>query len=209
MPGKPDENKHEARFSLGVASLDSLGVLAPGILAEIVCRRPGGGAGALIAGALRAAAEQRRHLALIDGADSFDPRSFEGVDTRGLLWARCRRRADHAVKAADLLLRDGNLPLVLMDLQLCAPRDIRAIPGSSWHRLRGLAEKTGALLLALTPAPVISAARTRLELNHTWPLDAIDSLPRPLTLLSLTMKIVRQQYHNSAPENETVFAKAG
>ena len=205
----PDEDRSENHLSLGVASLDSLGVLAPGVLTEITCRRPGGGAGMLIAGVVRATAEKRRHLALIDGADSFDPQSFEGIDTRGLLWARCRRRVDHAVKSADLLLRDGNLPLVLLDLQLCAPRDIRAIPGSSWYRLRSLAEKTGALLLTLTPAPVIPAARIRLELDHTWPLDAIDPLPLPLPLLSLTMKITRQQYHDTAPESENVFAKAG
>ena len=165
------------------------------MLAEIACRRPGGGAGMLIAGVIRAAAEKQRHLALIDGADSFDPQSFAGVDTRGLLWVRCRRRVDHAAKAADLLLRDGNLPLVLLDLQLCAPRDVRSVAGSSWYRLRGLAGKTGVLLLALTPVPVIPAARIRLELDHAWPLDAIDPLPLPQC--PLTMTIAKNAEHGA------------
>jgi hypothetical protein len=163
------------------------------MLAEIACRRPGGGAGMLIASVVRAAAEKQRHLALIDGADSFDPQSFAGVDTRGLLWVRCRRRVDHAVKAADLLLRDGNLPLVLLDLQLCAPRDVRSVADSSWYRLRSLAGKTGILLLALTPAPVIPAARIRLELDHTWPLDAIDPPPQH----PLTMTITKNAEHGT------------
>jgi len=38
------------------------------------------------------------------------------------------------VKATDLLLHDGNLPLVLLDLQFLPSRALRKIPPSTWHR---------------------------------------------------------------------------
>lgn len=178
-------------FPLGVALFDGLDDgrgLARGSVTEIVSRRRGAGAGALIAGLIQAAAtaERRYPLALIDGADSLDPASLSdspataAAIARQLLWVRCHHRIDHAIKAADLLLRDGNLPVVLLDLQLCRIRDIRqGVPGgmSAWHRLRSLAEKTGAVFLAFTPEPVIPSVAWRLECDQHWTLDDIDCLP--------------------------------
>lgn len=179
-------------FPLGVSWLDALDDgrgLARGTLAEIVCRRRGGGAGTLIGALVQASATAARGypLALIDGADSFDAASLSDSAAaaarlcRSLLWVRCRHRIDLAIKAADLLLRDGNLPVVLLDLQLCRIRELRqGVPGgaSAWHRLRSLAEKTGTIFLTFTPEPIVPAAPWRLELDHRWTLDDIDHLPR-------------------------------
>ena len=177
---------------MGLSLLDTLDGgrgLPPGAFAEIVCRRRGGGAGVLIAGLVQAAAiaERRYPLALVDGADSFDAGTLSDSPTaaaalcRHLLWIRCRHRIDHAIKATDLLLRDGNLPLVILDLQLCRTTEVRrGIPGgtNAWYRLRSLGERTGTTFLALTGEPVVPAAPWRLELDHTWSLDALDRLPR-------------------------------
>ncbi|MCB1063894.1 MAG: hypothetical protein KDN20_13350 [Verrucomicrobiae bacterium] len=182
---------HVPDFPLGLAAFDALDEgrgLSPGAFVEIVNRRLGGGTGALISGMVQAAAtsERRYPLALVDGADSFDPASISDSPAtaaavcRQLLWVRCRHRIDHAVKTADLLLRDGNLPVVMLDLQLCRPRDVRqGVPGgmNTWYRLRSLGEKTGTIFLAFTAEPVIPAAPWRLELDHTWSLEALDRLP--------------------------------
>ena len=53
---------------------------------------------------------------MIDGRDTFDPQSQPPGACDSLLWIRCRAAKD-AVRAADLLLRDGNLPLLLIDLE--------------------------------------------------------------------------------------------
>lgn len=178
-------------FPLGIPLFDALDDgrgLPPGTLAEVVCRRRGGGVGVLIAGLVQAAAtSQRRYpLALVDGADSFDARVLgDSPETaeilcRHLLWVRCRHRIDQALQATDLLLRDGNLPLVILDLQLCRPAEVRrGVPGgsSAWYRLRTLGEKTGTTLLAFTAEPVVSSAPWRLELDQAWPLEALDRLP--------------------------------
>ena len=187
----PPASTTEPAFPLGVRFFDTLDGgrgLPPGTLAEIVCRRQGGGVGVLLAGLVQAAAtsERRYPLALVDGADSFDARVLgdspetAGVLCRHLLWVRCRHRIDHALQVTDLLLRDGNLPLVLLDLQLCRPAEVRrGIPGgnSTWYRLRTLGEKTGTTLLTFTAEPVVPSAPWRLELDQAWPLEALDRLP--------------------------------
>ena len=82
---------------------------------------------------------------------------------------RCRK-ATEAIKSADLLLRDGNLPLVLMDLQLNEAKELNQIPGTTWFRLRNLAEQTAAALIALTPRQIITSAHLRLHLQGTHTL---------------------------------------
>ena len=104
-------------------------------------------------------------IILIDGSDSFDP-ATNGAELCGrLLWVRCTK-ASEAIKSADLLLRDGNLPLVLMDLQLNESKELNRIPGTTWFRLRNLAEQTAAALVTLTPAPIITSAHQRLHLKQ-------------------------------------------
>lgn len=189
--GAPSPGTPYPEFPLGLSLLDTLDGgrgLPPGAFAEIVCRRRGGGAGVLIAGLIQAAAiaEHGYPLALVDGADSFDAGTLSDSPVaaaalcRHLLWIRCRHRIDHAFKATDLLLRDGNLPLVILDLQLCRNTEVRrGIPGGNkaWYRLRALGERTGTTFLALTGEPIVPAAPWRLELDHTWTLDALDRLP--------------------------------
>ena len=63
---------------------------------------------------LRHATRERRWSALIDGHDQFDPQSAGSSALSGLLWIRCHT-ATEAMRSADLLLRDGNLPLAKGD----------------------------------------------------------------------------------------------
>lgn len=191
-PSPPSPPRFVPDFPLGVDLLDGLDGgrgLTRGCVAEIVARRRDAGAGVLIGGLIQAAGAGPRPypLALIDGADSLDPASLGDTPgtaadlCRRLLWVRCRHRVDHAIKAADLLLRDGNLPVVLLDLQLCRLPDLRrGIPGgvNSWYRLRSLAERSGVILLAFLPEPAIPSPAWRLELDQRWSLDAIDRLPQ-------------------------------
>ncbi|MCB1230106.1 MAG: hypothetical protein KDN19_07565 [Verrucomicrobiae bacterium] len=189
-PAEP-ENAMLPEHPLGVGLLDQLDDgrgIPPGTCVEIVGRRPGSGGACLIAGLIQAATtgENPHPLALIDGADSFDPCAMSDAPDasaalcRRLLWVRCRHRIDHAFKVADLLLRDGNLPVVMLDLQLCRIGEVRrGIPGgnSAWYRLRSLAENTGSVFLAFTTEPIIPATPWRIELDQIWPIDAIDRLP--------------------------------
>jgi len=157
-------------FETGLPCLDGLGI-EPGGIAEIVSPAPGNESALLLASLLCRSAERRRFAALVDGRDSFDPQWLGPGRGAGLLWVRCRK-ADEALRATDLLLRDGNLPLVLLDLVLNPARELAGIPGSVWFRLRGLAEGSGAVLLAFTPTKMVASARLRLSLDKALTLES-------------------------------------
>lgn len=150
----------------------------PGALTEISPAHPACGLTLLIAALLSdnpqsAIRDPQSPLVLIDARDRFDPASFSPDDCARLLWLRCRE-TQQALKAADLLLRDGNLPFVLLDLSALPARELRRIPSSSWHRLRQLAETSRCTLLALTPVPLIPRAALRLTLTREFTLHHLD-----------------------------------
>lgn len=120
------------------------------------------GSGALFLDALITAAQGSGSLvALVDGSGSFDVTAMQGQPGR-LLWVLCGGAAI-AIKAADLLLRDGNLPLVVLDLQL--NRDLRRIPATTWYRFQRIIEPSAAAFVVLTPHPMVGSAAERFELR--------------------------------------------
>ena len=168
-----DEVRPEAGVHTGVACLDQLGMQA-GRLHEIVCHSRGAGAGLVLSALLDSwGQEVKQPVALVDGADVFNPRDVSTETRERLLWLRCRD-AGQAVKGADLLLRDGNMPRVLMDLILCPDGSVRRIPAQVWHRLRMLAEKSGALCCVFTAFQTVPCARSRLVLKLPHGLEALD-----------------------------------
>jgi hypothetical protein len=176
-------------FSTGVPVLDRLAI-PPGAITEIVGHHASSGVALLTQALLQAAAEQKRHLALIDCHDHFDPNCAPLDSCPSLLWLRSED-VESSLKAADLLLRDGNLPLVVADFQLESPRALRSIATTSWHRLRSLAEKTGTTFLAFTPAPLIPTARLRVELEARFSLDALQQ-PRAELLTDIPLSVTRR-----------------
>lgn len=157
----------------GIARLDAVGVPKAAVT-ELVDPRACGGGALLMAEIIRNAAASGQRVALIDGRSSFHPQRVGPVAAGRLLWAQCRTAAE-ALKASDLVLRDGNLALVLLDLALNPAAELNKIPNSLWFRLQGLAEKTGIPLLVATPRPLVSSARLRLVLEPAFSLDALDA----------------------------------
>ncbi len=168
-----DEVKPVAGVQTGVECLDQMGMQA-GRLHEIVCHGRGAGAGLILSTLLDFCGQDvKQPVALVDGADVFNPRDVSTETRERLLWLRCRD-AGQAVKGADLLLRDGNMPRVLMDLILCPDVGVRRIPAQVWHRLRMLAEKSGALCCVFTAFQTVPCARSRLVLKLPHGLEALD-----------------------------------
>jgi hypothetical protein len=112
-------------------------------------------------------------IALIDGWDSFDPQSYGNFSLRHLLWVRCTK-ASEAVKAADLLLRDGNFPLVIVDIVLNPANDLRKIPQTNWYRLQRLVESTSTACLVLTRQSLVSSAQLKIVLENRWALESVE-----------------------------------
>src|SRR5262245_33512870 len=88
------------------------------------------GAGALFLQAmLGTMCRERCFAALVDAARTFEPDGCPAAALARLLVVFCVD-AMQAVKATDLLLRDGNLSLVLLDFQNVAPAQLRRIPAN-------------------------------------------------------------------------------
>ena len=149
-----------------------------GAISEIIPATQGGGLSLWIAGLLadpEEAAEFPKFV-LVDGGDSFDPASHTAAACSQLLWVRCSK-IQEALKAADLLVRDGNVPFVILDLCGLPVAALRAIPASAWWRLKLLCETGACRLVVLSPSPLVPCANLRLSLTNHSRLADFD-LPR-------------------------------
>jgi len=167
-------------LSTGLAALDSAlgGGLSRGQLHEIVAPAGAGGT-ALLRACLAAATQAGELCALIDPADSFDPRQ-PGIDLRRLLWVR-PRDAVQALRSAEIAL-EARFALVALDLgDLPRPPARKGVvqvvrfsfekrppaPGASpWARLARRAEKHAGAVLLLSramQAGTFAAATVELE----------------------------------------------
>ena len=164
-----------AMFLTGLAALDQItgGGLPKSAITELIAPESNAGSASLIHSLLHAAHRAGQFVALIDGHDSFDPQSADNASLRHLLWIRCRKTFD-AIKTADLVLRDGNFPLVIVDLVLNAPEELGKIPQTSWYRLQRLVETTATACLVLTRHSMVSSAQLKIRLQNHWSLDTLE-----------------------------------
>ena len=164
-----------ARLHTGLAFLDAATGGGPpkGAITEIASPEWSAGSASLIQALLCAAWRDRHFIALIDGCDSFDPQPLGNLRLQHLLWIRCQT-AFETVKAADLLVRDGNFPLVIVDLVLNPPEELRKIPQTTWYRLQRLVEPTSTALLVFNRHRIVASAQFKLVLENRWTLSAFD-----------------------------------
>jgi hypothetical protein len=163
------------RLITGLSFLDQAigGGLPKGAITELISPQVSAGSASLIHALLQNAQRDRYFLALIDGRNSFDPCSLPNSDLRHLLWVRCTK-AFQAIKAADLLLRDGNFPLVIVDLVLNTSQELRKIPQTSWYRLQRLVEPTSTACLILNRQSMVSSAQLKIVLENLWTLGTFE-----------------------------------
>lgn len=173
------------RLSTGCPALDGKGGLIRGTLTE-VCGSAAGGMLVLCA-LLDAAVREGFFLALIDAADAFEPSDWPEEQLDRLLWVRCRESGT-ALKAADLLVRDGNLPALLLDLHGLPARQLQRIPANTWHRFHRIVESSATVLLVLTPHPLVEGAPCRIAVRLEAPWQAMNT-PRPRLLETLDARI--------------------
>ena len=196
----------EACFSTGFRALDEIGVPL-GALTEIVSSPAiGPGGSLLLYGLLHAALGRGESVILIDGKDNFAPPGLPQAELDRLVWVRCRE-ADQAIKAADLAVRDGNVPLVIALFTLNPATELRRIRLGLWQRLQLLAEKSGVTLLVFTPQAQIGCARLRISVHGLFPLSRLHSVRNEMTA-ELALQVERRRLGRRADETirRTVYA---
>jgi len=149
------------------------GGLPRGALAEVIAENAGSGGALLMAALIHQAARERQIIAVVDGRDSLEVTQIGG-DVSRLLWVRCRS-ADEAMKAADLLLRDRNMSLVVLDLAANPAAQLRKIPATVWYRFQRLLEQTSTVCAVLTPRAMVSPAKVRITLRSRFSLAALEA----------------------------------
>jgi len=144
-------------------------------------------------------------LALVDAQDSFDPSTLTDELLTCLLWVRCRNAAE-ALRAADLILRDDNVPMAALDLRLSPANQLRSIPSSQWYRLQRLIKHRSCALLVLTPGAMVGSAQFRFALETQFSLDDLSRRPEEL-MPELKLTLLRS--HGVKPDERQMVAPAG
>ena len=159
----------------GATSVDEAlgGGYIPGRITEIVEPSPSRGVQSLIHGAIRQARENLQFVALIDAHNQFDPQSETTETLQSLLWVRTTRSED-VVKACDILIRDGNFSLLLLDMRMQSNQRRAFIRPNEWYRLQRVCEQSRIACVAFTGQSTIPCAHFRLQLSQTLPIHILD-----------------------------------
>lgn len=181
-----------AALRTGLPAVDQWAEGLPrGALTELVSAGPSAGSHLFLAQLLAATRTLPARVALVDASDQFDPRSIPPADLEHLVWVRCRT-GDEALPAADLLARDANFDLLVLDVAARPLRLLQRIPSQAWYRLQRAVEQSDLALLVLTPAPLVPSAQLRFELTRPHALAAQDQA-RPDLAAALHPAPLRQR----------------
>src|ERR1051326_4935303 len=151
-----------AAFPLGWRQVELLETLSAGKqdfprgrISEITGKRSWGRTAVLHA-LLAASTGRGEYAALVDSKDAFDPCSAAaaGVELSRLVWVRCGGNAEHALRAADLLIQAGGFGVVALDLVEVAPAALNRIPPTAWFRFRRAVESTPTVLAVVADCPL-------------------------------------------------------
>ena len=161
------------------------GGLPGGSLVELTCAGPGGSA-LLVELLVRSAGVG--WTALVDGNDALDPGGLPAGVLRRLLWVRCGGVLE-ALQATELLAKDGNLPLLVVDLR--GEAGLRNVSPALWHRIRLGLEPAAVAAVVFTRMPAVASARNRLRIVPArWTVDALDR-PRSALVAGFQLEFLR------------------
>ena len=157
----------------GVEQLDASleGNLSQGSVVQIVAPLPSCGSALLLHTVIAATNHSSRLVALVDGKNSFDP----GLLNPTVLWVRCTQ-LEQAAKAVDLLIRDHNVALTILDFKLNPITDLRKIPATTWYRWQRVTAETQTALLFFTPTYISGSSSFALTLTTQWQLNDLTEL---------------------------------
>ncbi|HVU17531.1 MAG TPA: hypothetical protein VHD32_11435 [Candidatus Didemnitutus sp.] len=175
----------------GVPALDDAlgGGLPAGQLTELVSATPSSGGQSILEHLLLTTRAARQRVALIDGADGFVPSSAPSDALRHLVWIRAGG-IDPAFAAADILVRDGNYAVVVLDLRGLNERALLRQPATLWHRLHHAAAASAPAVLVQTATPLVPSVPWRLVLNASRTLSELDE-PRAHLVGQLSCAVAR------------------
>src|ERR1700730_7112421 len=173
----------------GWSALDSLlgGGLPKGAITQLLIPNISSGGAIVLHEIIEAMQEISQYVALIDSKNCFEP----VVDHPLLLWIRCHNVLQ-ALKATDLILRDGNLSLVILDFKENPDRELKKIPGSAWYRFQRIIEENRNTLLTITRHPIVNSAQITVSTMHRLRMEDL-SIQRTDLIKFISLEIIRSR----------------
>lgn len=188
----PMTHGRAAPLATGLPGIDDrISGLPRPALTELVCSAPSCGSQLFLGQLLAVTRAEPARVALVDAGDAFDPGSWPACLLEHLVWVRAHDAAE-AMAATDLLARDANFALLLLDLRHIPPAQLRRIPATSWYRLQRALEPTTLAALVLTPFPLVPSAQLRLGLHSPHALDTL-AQDRATLVARLAPTLLRQR----------------
>ena len=187
------ERKRQGQLSTGVEAIDSLagGGLWRGALSEIVGEGPSSGSQLFLISLLETLRRSSGYAALVDGSDCFDPLTAGEDVLENLLWVRCENTQE-ALQAVDILVRDKNFAVILLDLRWNSGRELRRIPLTAWYRLQRVAEQSETSLVVFSAEALAASAQLRLKLSGGFCLDSCEA-ERETLKSGLKIEVLRRR----------------
>jgi hypothetical protein len=179
-------------LSTGVDCLDRPleGGLRRGSITQLVAPLPSCGSASLLHDLIESMQAASQFVALIDGKNSFEP-----LDTTNLLlWIRCENVAQ-AIRAADLIIRDGNIVLSILDLKQNEARELRKIPATTWYRLQRVTAEFETTLLLVTSYYISGSSFAALQINNPLRITDFTELSATVSQSRLIDFIYRKNHH--------------
>jgi hypothetical protein len=178
---------HSLFIPTGWFPLDSLlgGGLPKGSITQLLIPNISSGGAIVLHEIIEAMHGISQYVALIDSKDCFDP----AMDHPLLLWIRCQGVLQ-ALKATDLILRDGNLSLVILDFKEDPDKELRKIPAFAWYRFQRIIEENGSTLLTITRHPIVNSASITVSTMHRLCIEDL-STQRTELIKFISLKITR------------------
>ena len=157
----------------GWSPLDSLlgGGLPKGAITQLLIPNISSGGAIVLHEIIETMHHTSQYVALIDSKDCFEPAAD---DHPLLLWIRCHNVLQ-ALKATDLILRDGNLSLVILDFKENLDKELKRIPASAWYRFQRIIEENRNTLLTITRHPIVNNAQITISTIHRLCIDDLST----------------------------------
>lgn len=191
----PPARRHDSRrIPTGVPAVDDAlgGGLQTGSLTEFVSEHPSAGCQLSLAALLASTRANRQRVALVDAAQSFDIEGFDDAAIAHIVWVRCES-LDACWRAADLVARDPNYAVTVIDVRGFPERMLLRVRDSIWTRLQRACEQADTALLVQTTTALVPNAARRLAFSLPLPVDALTT-GRAELIAMLPVELKRQRY---------------
>ena len=177
----------------GVAGLDAAlgGGLLTGTLTELVSEVPSGGSQSSLGSLLFSTRLARQRVALVDAAGTFDLAGLDNDAVAHLVWIRCASLAE-TWRAADLVARDPNYAVVVIDVRGFPVRELLRTKDTVWMRLQRAAESAETAIVVQSETALVPNAARRVVFAQ--PLAGLTlTQPRVAVIASLAPDLQRSR----------------